>query len=79
MSDGTIVQGANVENASYPVTICAERVALGTAVATHGMKRGQLKAVAVSTDLNEECSPCGMCRQALNEFATVSKAKLGAM
>lgn len=72
MSDGTLVLGANVENASYPVTICAERTALTTAIVSHGMKRGQMKAVGVATDLEQIASPCGMCRQALREFADVS-------
>lgn len=75
MNDGTMVQGVNVENASYPVTICAERVALGTAVATNGMKPGQIKAVGVATDLAEPASPCGMCRQGLREFAHVSPVR----
>ncbi|KAK1835603.1 cytidine deaminase [Podospora conica] len=60
-----IVTGANVENASYPVTTCAERVALQTAVvAGH---RG-FRAVAVATDAATPASPCGMCRQGLREF-----------
>lgn len=69
--DGTLISGVNVENASYPVTICAERVALGTAV-TGGLKRGDIKAIGVATDLEEAASPCGMCRQAIREFADVS-------
>ncbi|KAI5866885.1 cytidine deaminase-like protein [Durotheca rogersii] len=52
--------GANVENASYPVGTCAERVALGTAV-TQGHRR--FRAVAVATDIAPPASPCGMCRQ----------------
>lgn len=60
-----IISGANVENASYPVTTCAERVALQTAVvAGH---RG-FRAVAVATDAATPASPCGMCRQGLREF-----------
>ncbi|KAK0745926.1 cytidine deaminase-like protein, partial [Schizothecium vesticola] len=60
-----IITGANVENASYPVTTCAERVALQTAVvAGH---RG-FRAVAVATDTATPASPCGMCRQGLREF-----------
>ena len=66
-----MVSGVNVENASYPVTICAERVALGTAV-NQGLQRGGIKAIGVATDLEEAASPCGMCRQALREFADVS-------
>jgi cytidine deaminase len=55
------VDGANVENASYPVGTCAERVAFGKAV-TEGKLNG-FKAVAVATDISPPASPCGMCRQ----------------
>lgn len=61
-ADGGLVPGANVENASYPVGTCAERVGLGRAV-TEG-HRGGFRAVGVSTDLGGvPASPCGMCRQ----------------
>ncbi|GJC80010.1 cytidine deaminase [Colletotrichum liriopes] len=59
-NDGQYTDGANVENASYPVGTCAERVAFGKAI-TEGI-RG-FKAVAVATDIEAPCSPCGMCRQ----------------
>jgi cytidine deaminase len=62
-----IITGANVENAAYPVGTCAERVAMGTAVVS-GHKLGSFKAVGVATDIDEFCSPCGMCRQFLREF-----------
>jgi len=62
-----LIKGANVENASYPVGTCAERVALGTAV-VQGVKYGDIKAIAVATDIKEFCSPCGMCRQFMREF-----------
>jgi cytidine deaminase len=62
-----IITGANVENAAYPVGTCAERVAMGTAVVL-GHKLGSFKAVGVSTDIDDFCSPCGMCRQFLREF-----------
>jgi cytidine deaminase len=62
-----VLTGANIENASYPVGTCAERVAMGTAV--HLDHRiGSFKAVGVSTDIDEFASPCGMCRQYLREF-----------
>lgn len=54
------ISGANVENASYPVGTCAERVALGKAV-TGGHRR--FRAIAVATDISPPASPCGMCRQ----------------
>ena len=60
--DGQYIDGANVENASYPVGTCAERVAFGKAI-TEGHKG--FKAVAVATDITPPASPCGMCRQLL--------------
>ncbi|KAK3398125.1 cytidine deaminase-like protein [Sordaria brevicollis] len=65
----TYTPGANVENASYPVTTCAERVAFGRAI-TEG-HRG-FKAVAVATDISPPASPCGMCRQFIREFCELS-------
>ncbi|KAH7376542.1 cytidine deaminase [Plectosphaerella cucumerina] len=63
--DGGWTDGANVENASYPVGTCAERVAFGKAI-VEGV-RG-FKAVGVATDIKEVCSPCGACRQFIREF-----------
>lgn len=61
--DGTIFPGANVENAVYPLTICAERAAVAGAV-SHGHQ--QFKAIAVVT--KDGGTPCGSCRQVLAEF-----------
>jgi cytidine deaminase len=67
LTDGRVVTGANVENASYGLTICAERTALVRAVAEFGPKI-RIAAVAV-TNLNDKPSPpCGACRQMLSEF-----------
>jgi len=63
--DDKYIDGANVENAAYPVGTCAERVAFGKAV-TEGHKK--FKAIAVSTDISPPASPCGMCRQFIREF-----------
>ena len=63
--DGTITTGANVENASYGLTICAERVAAAGAVAA-----GQWKLVAVAVATSGGASPCGACRQFLAEFGS---------
>lgn len=64
-ADGRIFQGCNIENASYGLTICAERVAVFQAVAA-GVR--QLVAVAVVGPGDEPCRPCGACRQVLREF-----------
>lgn len=63
--DGSIFTGCNVENASYPLTSCAERVAIGTAVAAGARV---IQAVAVSAPKVETVTPCGGCRQVINEF-----------
>ncbi|MGQ0848369.1 MAG: cytidine deaminase [Actinomycetota bacterium] len=68
--DGRIYTGANVENASYPVTNCAEAIAVGHAV-SEGVR--QIVAVAVAcidAPTVDGAYPCGRCRQILNEFAT---------
>lgn len=62
---GRIYRGCNVENASYPVSLCAERAAIAAAVAD-GETR--LEAVLIFTDTENPVPPCGMCRQALAEF-----------
>ena len=68
LQNGAIVTGANVENVSFGLTICAERSALVRAVAEHGPKI-RITAVAV-VNLNAAASPpCGACRQMLSEFA----------
>ena len=63
---GQIYAGANVENASYPVGLCAERSAIATAVSAG---ERTLLAVAIATDTDDPVCPCGMCRQMIREFA----------
>ncbi len=63
--DGKVFTGANVENASYGLSICAERVALFKAV-SEGYRK--FKAIAVVADTDGPVSPCGACRQVLSEF-----------
>ena len=64
-SNGKVYGGCNVENASYGLTVCAERVAIGAAVAD-----GERKplAIAVATGDRDPATPCGACRQLLVEF-----------
>lgn len=64
--DGRIWTGANVENASYTLGLCAERVAIFHAV-THGA--GKIASIAVVTAAEVPTPPCGACRQILFEFA----------
>ncbi len=63
--DGEVVLGANVENASYGLTSCAERNAITRAV-NDGKRK--FKAIAVVGDMDEFCTPCGACRQVMDEF-----------
>ena len=77
LADGSVVTGANVENASYGLSLCAETVAVAKIMADGG--RGGLLAVAViggapgasgeATPGSEPVTPCGRCRQVLNEIA----------
>ena len=60
--DGRIFEGVNVENAAYPLGVCAEKTAIARAV-TEGCRPGDLEVIAVTA------SPCGGCRQWLVEFA----------
>ena len=69
-ADGTVYTGCNVESASYPATICAERTAFAKAV-SEGKRN--FKAIAVAGARTGEqpqaaCPPCGICRQVLREF-----------
>lgn len=66
-SDGSVVTGANVENASYGLALCAETVAVGKAMA-EGLRGGLVK-LAVTGPGQDVITPCGRCRQILNELA----------
>jgi cytidine deaminase len=66
MSNGDVFSGANIENASYGLAICAERTAIFSAVLSGAR---QLEAVTVCSDSSPPASPCGACRQVLLEFS----------
>lgn len=65
-ADGRVFEGCNIENASFGLTICAERVALFSAVAA-GCR--QIDAIAIAGPGAEPLSPCGACRQVMLELA----------
>ncbi|MEC4803093.1 MAG: cytidine deaminase [Jaaginema sp. PMC 1079.18] len=67
-AQGNIFTGCNVENSSYGLTICAERAAIATAIATEGGEHFKLRAIAIVNASATACSPCGACRQVLLEF-----------
>lgn len=64
--DGQIYTGVNVENASYPLGVCAERNAIAAGVAAGSR---HLEEIVVVTDASPPSSPCGGCRQVLREFS----------
>jgi cytidine deaminase len=65
--DGRVFTGVNVENASYGLGNCAERVAIGKAVSEGAREFAAIAVVGPQDDL--ACSPCGACRQVMHEFA----------
>ena len=69
-SDGTVVTGCNMENSAYGLAICAETLAVASAV-SQGL--GDFEEIAIATDDDEPTPPCGACRQVLNEFARTIK------
>ncbi len=66
LEDGRVVQGCNVENASFGLTNCAERTALFAAIA---MGEKKFKKIVVYVDRVDFTPPCGACRQVINELA----------
>ena len=68
LGNGTVYAGCNIENASFGLTVCAERVAIFNAVSAGHM---DIVAVAVSTSAPKLCKPCGACRQVIAEFSRI--------
>jgi cytidine deaminase len=66
-SSGKVYTAANVENAAYSPSLCAERGALSAAVSAG---ERTMEAIAIVTEGSQLCPPCGVCRQALSEFGT---------
>jgi len=69
LRDGRVFTGANVENASYGLTNCAERSAIFAACSATEGGRIEIAAVVVDNAAGVACSPCGACRQVIAEFA----------
>ncbi len=67
MKDGKTFAGVNVENASYGATICAERVAITSAI-TSGYKKGDFSKLYIMCDSEKISTCCFICRQMINEF-----------
>ncbi len=65
MEDGEVIDGCNVESASYGLTVCAERVAIWKAI-SEGKRK--IKHIAVVADTEDLTPPCGVCRQIIWEF-----------
>ena len=65
-ADGTVYKGCNVENVSYGLSICAERVAFTKAI-SEGKRK--FTRIAVYADSDDYCMPCGACRQFMIEFS----------
>lgn len=68
--DGKVFLGANIENSSYPLCMCAERNALYNAM-MNGYKKEDFAALALIADTDSPCSPCGACRQVISELFPV--------
>ena len=66
-ADGSVFCGANIENASFPLGMCAERNAIYHA-SMRGKKKEDFVSLAIVADTDEPCSPCGACRQVLWEL-----------
>ncbi len=79
LEDDTVISGANQENASYPLCMCAERVVLYATVATHPSKKIKKMAVVAHKKSNKilvAATSCGACRQVMAEYETKQKSPI---
>ncbi|UKN03232.1 cytidine deaminase [Paracrocinitomix mangrovi] len=76
LDNGEIIKGTNVENASYPVSICAERTLLSHAVSNYPNNVIKTMAVYVDKAIGSPVSPCGVCRQTLLEIELKQKSPI---
>ncbi|MBY0292626.1 MAG: cytidine deaminase [Alphaproteobacteria bacterium] len=67
--DGDIYTGCNIENISFGLSNCGERTAIFKMMSEKGQK-GRIKAIAITTKADIPCSPCGACRQVIQEFSS---------
>lgn len=67
LKNGETITGVNIENAGYSLSICAERSALFTAY-SQGIRKEDIKKIMIYTDKDHFVSPCGACRQVMNEL-----------
>lgn len=67
LKDGTVITGCNIENASYGLSMCAERTALYKLV-SEGIPKDMIKKIVVATPQDHIVSPCGACRQVMREL-----------
>jgi len=72
LKDGTIIQGSNIENASYGLSNCAERSAIFS-LYSQGYSKNDIELMALVSDFNGDTRPCGACRQVLSELYPLDK------
>jgi len=71
---GKVYQGCNIENASYGLSLCAERCAISNAISSG--EKTKIVAVAIYSPQQKKCMPCGACRQWFSEFAQSDNIKI---
>ena len=76
LDNGKVIKGTNVENASYPVSICAERTLLAHVISNYPKNKIKTMAVYVDREVGKPVSPCGICRQTLLEAELNQKSPI---